>query len=143
METAGHRYYSMSAAINRNKKAYYEILENTQHGDLDITDWLLWFFQTLEAAIDDTMATIEGSLANKAYWDYFRGEEINERQRKVVNKLWDGFNGKLTSSKWAKMCHCSQDTALRDIQSLISRGMLVESPEGGRSKNYRLPPLPS
>lgn len=139
MEADGQRYYSMSATINRRKKAYYDILEATQHGGLDITAWLLWFFETIENAIDETLATIDGSLAKKEYWERFRREEINERQRKVINRLWDGFEGKLTTSKWAKMCHCSQDTALRDIHNLIGKGMLVESDEGGRSKNYLLP----
>lgn len=142
METGTQRYYSMSAAINRNKKAYYAILEKTQHGGLDITDWILWFLQTLEEAIGCAIATLRGALAKKEFWDHFRHYEINERQRKVLNRLWDGFNGKLTTSKWAKICHCSQDTALRDIQSLLSKGMLVESAEGGRSKNYLLPELP-
>lgn len=139
LDSGVQRYYSISAIINRNKKAYYDILERTQHGSLDITDWILWFFQTLEAAIDGVTAAIDGSFAKKRYWDRFRDEEINERQRKVVNRLWDGFKGKLTTSKWAKICHCSQDTALRDIQNLVGRGMLKESPEGGRSKNYKLP----
>lgn len=133
------RYYSMSAEINRNKKAYYEILEETQRGDLDITEWLLWFFECLEKAIDRAMGAIDRTLQKAAYWDKFRDVAINERQRKVVNRLWDGFDGKLTSSKWAKICHCSQDTALRDINDLISKEMLRNSGEGGRSSNYLLP----
>lgn len=133
------RYYSMSAEINRNKKAYYEILERTQKGDLDITEWLLWFFDYLARAITRASCTIERTLQKTAYWDKFREVEINERQRKVINRLWDGFEGKLTSSKWAKMCSCSQDTALRDINDLISKGMLRNSGEGGRSSNYLLP----
>lgn len=133
------RYYSMSAEINKNKKAYYEILEKTQKGDLDITDWLLWFFECLEKAINRASSVIECRLQKSAYWDKFRDVDINERQRKVVNRLWDGFEGKLTSSKWAKICHCSQDTALRDINDLIAKGMLVNSREGGRSSNYLLP----
>lgn len=133
------RYYSMSAEINRNKKAYYEILESTQKGDLDITEWILWFFDCLEKAITRASAVIERTLEKSAYWDKFRDIEINERQRKIINRLWDGFEGKLTSSKWAKMCHCSQDTALRDINDLIAKGMLRDSGEGGRSTNYLLP----
>ncbi|MCH5246013.1 MAG: Fic family protein [Muribaculaceae bacterium] len=135
------RYYSMSAEINRNKKAYYEILEKTQKGNLDITEWLLWFFKCLENAIDRASSTIEHTLQKTAYWEKFRDVEINERQRKVINRLWDGFDGKLTSSKWAKICHCSQDTALRDINDLIAKGMLRNSGEGGRSSNYLLPVL--
>lgn len=133
------RYYSMSSEINRNKKAYYEILEKTQKGDLDITEWLLWFFKCLETAITRASGIIERTLEKAAYWDSFRDVEINERQRKVLNRLWDGFEGKLTSSKWGKMCHCSADTALRDINDLISKGMLRNSGEGGRSTNYILP----
>lgn len=133
------RYYSMSAEINRNKKAYYEILERTQKGGLDITEWLLWFFGCLESAIVRASDTVERTLRKAAYWDAFREVDINERQRKVVNRLWDGFEGKLTSSKWAKMCSCSQDTALRDINDLIAKGMLRNSGEGGRSANYLLP----
>lgn len=133
------RYYSMSAEINRNKKSYYDILERTQKGNLDITEWLLWFLSCLESAITRASGAIERTLEKAAYWDRFSGVDINERQRKVVNRLWDGFDGKLTTSKWAKMCSCSQDTALRDISDLISKGMLMNSGEGGRSANYILP----
>jgi len=133
------RYYSVSAEINRNKKAYYEILERTQKGDLDVTEWLLWFFDCLEKAITHASCTIERTLHKATYWDRFRDVDINERQRKVINRLWDGFNGKLTTSKWAKICKCSQDTALRDINDLISKGMLRNSGEGGRSTSYILP----
>ena len=132
------RYYSMSAEINRNKKAYYEILERTQKGDLDITEWLLWFFDCLENSITRASSIIDHTLKKSAYWDKFRNTDINERQRKVINRLWDGFEGKLTSSKWAKICSCSQDTALRDINDLIAKGMLRNSGEGGRSANYLL-----
>lgn len=133
------RYYSMSVEISRNKKAYYEVLERTQKGNLDITEWLLWFFGCLENAILRASAKIERTLQKAAYWDEFRNVDINERQRKVINRLWDGFEGKLTSSKWAKICSCSQDTALRDINGLITKGMLRNSGEGGRSANYILP----
>jgi len=133
------RYYSMSAEINLNKKAYYEILERTQKGNLDITEWLLWFFDCLEKAIIRASGVIEHTLAKAAYWDRHREADINARQRKVINRLWDGFEGKLTSSKWAKICKCSQDTALRDINDLIAKGMLLNSGEGGRSANYILP----
>lgn len=139
LDVGSARYYSMSAEINRNKKAYYEILERTQKGDLNITEWLLWFFECLEKAITRSSAIIERTLEKVAYWDRFRETDINERQRKVINRLWDGFEGKLTSSKWAKMCSCSQDTALRDINDLISKGMLRNSGEGGRNANYLLP----
>ena len=139
LDLGSGRYYSMSAEINRNKKVYYEILERTQKGDLDITEWILWFFNCLEKAITRTSAVVERTLEKAAYWDKFRDVEINERQRKVINRLWDGFDGKLTTSKWAKICSCSQDTALRDINDLISKDMLRDSGEGGRSTNYLLP----
>lgn len=135
------RYYSMSAEINRNKKTYYDILEKTQKGNLDITEWLLWFFECLESALSRASDTIERTLQKVAYWDKFRGVGINERQRKVINRLWDGFEGKLTSSKWAKICHCSQDTALRDINDLVAKGMLRHGDQSGRSSNYLLPEL--
>lgn len=133
------RYYSMSAEINRDKKSYYEILERTQKGNLDITGWLLWFFRSLEKAIANASSIIDQTMLKAEYWERFKEVEINERQRKVINRLWDGFEGKLTSSKWAKLCGCSQDTALRDITDLITKGMLRDSGEGGRSANYLLP----
>lgn len=132
------RYYSMSAEINRNKKEYYELLERTQKGDLNITEWLLWFFGCLESAINRASDTVGRTLKKAAYWERCRDVAINERQRKIINRLWDDFEGKLTSSKWAKICHCSQDTALRDINDLIEKGLLRNSGEGGRSANYLL-----
>lgn len=138
LDDAPAPYYSMSAEINRNKKGYYDILERTQKGDLDITRWMLWFFSSLENAIDRALATIDNILRKTAYWERHRETAVNERQRKVINRLWDGFEGKLTTSKWAKICGCSQDTALRDINDLMSKGMLRDSGEGGRSANYLL-----
>ena len=132
------RYYSMSAEINRSKKSYYDILERVQKGDLDITEWLRWFFDRLEAAIGRALGIVGTTLKKTAYWERFGDVEINWRQRKVINRLWDGFEGKLTSSKWAKICGCSQDTALRDINDLIGKGMLRNSGEGGRSAAYLL-----
>ena len=139
LDLGSGRYYSMSAEINRNKKAYYEILERAQKGNLDITHWILWFLYCLEKAITRTSSVVERTLEKAAYWDRFRDIEINERQRKLINRLWNGFDGKLTTSKWAKICNCSQDTALRDINDLISKDMLRPSGEGGRSANYLLP----
>ena len=139
LEPNSSRYYSMSAEINRNKNSYYNILELSQKGNMDITQWLLWFFDCLEKSIKRSLALIDNTLAKSVYWDKFRDVEINERQRKIINRLWDGFEGKLTSSKWAKICSCSQDTAIRDIKDLLSKGMLLDSGEGGRSTNYILP----
>lgn len=138
MDENSLRYYSMSAEINRNKKEYYDILERTQKGNLDITEWLLWFCQCLENAIARASSTVDQTLQKASFWDNVRDIDLNERQRKVINRLWDGFEGKLTSSKWAKICHCSQDTALRDINDLISKGILHDSGERGRSANYLL-----
>lgn len=139
MDADANRFYSVSAQINRSKKQYYDILEATQKGKLNITEWMLWFFETIESAIDYALSKVSRTLDKAKYWDTFRHEEVNERQRKVINRLWDGFEGKLTSSKWAKICSCSQDTAQRDIAGLIKKGMLKDSGEGGRSKNYLLP----
>lgn len=133
-----HRYYSMSAEINRNKKAYYDIIERTQKGDLEITQWLLWFVDCLGKAVSRASEMVENTLKKATYWDRFRQTEVNERQRKIINRLWDGFEGNLTSSKWAKICKCSQDTALRDINDLIMKGMLRKSDSGGRSVCYSL-----
>lgn len=138
LDEGGARYYSVAAEISRNKKEYYNILERTQRGNLDITEWLLWFISCLEKAIDRAEHTITRTLKKAAYWERYKNISINERQRKILNKLWDGFEGKLTSSKWAKICSCSQDTALRDINDLLAKGMLRDSGEGGRSANYLL-----
>lgn len=136
---ASGRYYSMSAQINREKFRYYSVLEETQKGSLDITQWLLWFFSCLEEAIRRTLCVTRRTVEKARYWEMHCNSEVNERQRKVINRLWDGFDGKLTTSKWAKICHCSQDTALRDINDLISKNMLRDSGEKGRATNYILP----
>ena len=133
------RYYSMSAQINREKNKYYSILEETQKGSLDVTEWLLWFFSCLEEAINRTLYLTYRTVEKARYWETHRLTDVNERQRKIINRLWDGFDGKLTTSKWAKICHCSQDTALRDINDLISKNMLKDSGEKGRAANYILP----
>lgn len=134
-----HRFYSMSAEIRRQRKEYYEVLEKTQRGGLDITGWLEWFLDCLEAALLHTETSIDMVLRKAAFWDRFRLTTMNERQVKMVNRLWDGFEGKLTSSKWGKMAKCSADTALRDIQDLIAKGVLRKAEEGGgRSTNYEL-----
>jgi Fic family protein len=120
------------------RKTYYEILEATQKGDLDITRWLEWFLACLGRAFDHA-ETILAAVLNKArFWDRFAGTEFNERQRSMINRLLNGFDGKLTSSKWAKLEKCSQDTALRDIENLIRAGVLVKDSSGGRSTSYSL-----
>lgn len=137
-ENTGKRFYSMSAEIKLMQKEYYEILERTQKGDGDITEWLLWFLKCLDKALDSTRETLAVVLEKVRFWEYFRDIEFNVRQRKLINMLFDGFLGKLTSSKWAKIAKCSPDTALNDINDLIAKGVLVKNSEGGRSTNYSL-----
>jgi Fic family protein len=133
-----HRFYSMSAEILRERKVYYEVLEKTTIGTMDITLWLEWFLQTLKNAIMRSEATVKRVVAKASFWQQNREVAMNERQVKVVNKLWDGFEGKLTTSKWAKIVKTSQATALRDITDLVDKGVLVVAGEGGRSTNYLL-----
>ena len=133
-----HRFYSMSSEILRERKSYYEVLEKTTTGDVDITLWLEWFLLTLRSAILRSEATIKRVVKKSMFWQENRDVAMNERQVKVVNKLWDGFEGKLTTSKWAKMTKTSQATALRDITDLIDKGILYASDEGGRSMHYLL-----
>ena len=132
------RYYSLSSAILNNRKTYYEQLEQTQKGSLDITGWIAWFLVTLYQAIATSISKTDSVIKKTDFWNRHAETAVNERQRKVINRLWDGFEGKLNPSKWAKICHCSQDTALRDIHDLIAKGILRDTGEGGRSKNYEL-----
>lgn len=133
-----HRFYSMSAQIRKERNKYYEILEKTQKGTLDITEWLQWFLNCLDGALDTTEETFKRVLKKAQFWDKQTSAAINERQRLLINKLFDGFEGNLTSSKWAKIAKCSADTALRDIQDLIDKKILKKGEEGGRSTNYVL-----
>ena len=137
-ENSPQRFYSMSAQIRQERGAYYRILEETQKGTLDITPWMDWFLGCLGRAIDGAQATLSAVLAKAHFWEAITGAAINERQRLVLNRLLDGFEGKLTTSKYAKLAKCSQDTALRDILPLVERGILVRNPEGGRSTSYAL-----
>ena len=114
------------------------MLEWTQKGDLDVTRWLDWFLNCLLRAIDGAQAMLSTTLDKARFWDRFAKEPLSERQIKVMNKLLDGFEGKLTTSKWAKLAKCSQDTAYRDILDLIERGALKKDPGGGRSTSYSL-----
>lgn len=132
------RFYSLSAQIQRERKAYYDILERTQKGGLDVTEWLLWFLQTLEEALGLAHRTLDGVLVKARFWQRLSGTPMNPRQVKVVSRLLEGFEGKLTSSKWAAMTKCSPDTALRDINDLVQRGVLRRSDSGGRSTSYEL-----
>jgi Fic family protein len=132
------RFYSMSAQIRLDRKSYYEILENTQKGTLDITSWLEWFINCLDRALDLSETTLATIKIKSYFWELLSKKKINERQRIIINKLLDKFEGKLTSTKYAKIAKCSPDTALRDIQNLITQDVLVKEAGGGRSTSYVL-----
>lgn len=131
------RFYSMSSQIRRERDGYYEILESTQKGSLDITPWLLWFLDSFSRAIGIAETTLDGTLKKARFWEHHAGP-VNERQKKVINRLFDGFEGKLTTSKWAAINKCSQDTAYRDILDLVDRGILKRGAARGRSASYSL-----
>ena len=141
-EKSPQRFYSMSTEIRQERGAYYDILEKTQKRTLDITPWMEWFLGCLGRAIEGAQTTLSAVLAKARFWKDIAGvasgTPINERQRLVLNRLLDGFEGKLTTSKYAKLAKCSQDTALRDILPLVEHGILVRNPEGGRSTSYAL-----
>ncbi|WP_291912983.1 Fic family protein [Chitinophaga sp. CB10] len=132
------RFYSMSAQIRIERKDYYHILEKTQKDSLDITDWLIWFLSCLDRAVSGSGKILAAVIRKARFWDYPNAQSINDRQKLMLNKLLDGFHGKLTSSKWAVITKTSQDTAVRDIQDLIERGLLVKEEAGGRSTSYVL-----
>lgn len=134
-ETA-KRFYSMSNQIQIDKKRYYEVLESTQKDDGDITEWLLWFLDCLERSLKATDTTLASVLAKARFWEDHFDVPFNDRQKKLINMLFDGFFGKLNNSKWAKIAKCSNDTALNDINDLVKKGVLKKSEEGGRSTNY-------
>jgi Fic family protein len=137
-EQSAQRFYSMSAQIRIDRKAYYETLETTQKGNLDITSWLGWFFLCLDKAIDGAEETLASVLRQARFREEHSSYAFNERQRNILNRLLTGFDGKLTSSKWAMITKCSPDTALRDIDDLIKRGVLRKDTAGGRSTSYSL-----
>ncbi len=132
------RFYSMSAQIRIERKQYYAKLESTQKGNLDITEWISWFLSCLINALKSTEGNLNRVLVKADFWSKHSKTIINERQKKVLNKVLDGFDGKLTSMKWAKMAKCSKDTAVRDINDLISKDVLQKEDAGGRSTNYEL-----
>ena len=136
-ENSSNRFYSMSSQIAKKRKDYYKQLEITQHGDLDITEWLEWFLITLENAIKNSDELLESVLAKANFWKQHQGKTFNDRQSKMINMLFDGFNGNLTSTKWAKICKCSQDTASRDIADLLKHNIL-EQIGAGRNTHYKL-----
>lgn len=136
------RFYSLSAQIQREREAYYDILERTQKRSMDVTEWLAWFFDALHRAVDQAQITLDVVLSKARFWQRWATMPLNERQVKLLNKLLDGFEGKLTSSKWAAIAQCSPDTALRDINVLLMRGVLRKTDAGGRSTRYELNDLP-
>jgi Fic family protein len=134
------RFYSLSAQIQRERREYYEQLERTQKGPLDVTPWLDWFLGCLLRAIEGAEQTLSGVLTKARFWQRWASAPMNERQIKLLNRLLDGFDGKLTSSKWAAITKCSPDTALRDLNELVGAGVLRKSEAGGRSTSYELAP---
>ena len=137
-EKSAQRFYGMSSQIRQERNAYYDILETTEKGNLDITAWLEWFLACLDRAFDGTETILGSVLLKSRFWKVHAGESFNERQRQVLNRLLDGFEGKMTSSKWATLAKRSQDTASRDIDDLLARRILVKDPAGGRSTSYSL-----
>lgn len=132
------RFYSMSAQIRFERKQYYHMLETTQKGSLDITEWIQWFLNCLINALTQTDTVLNTVLMKADFWNKHSKTLLNERQKKLLNKILDGFDGKLTSSKWAKIAKCSKDTAIRDINDLIEKEILQKETAGGRSTNYEL-----
>lgn len=137
-EDSPQRFYSMSAQIRQERKAYYDMLEATQKGGLDITSWVEWFLGCLDRAFDGSEKILAIVFRKAEFWKQHSAAPLNDRQRDIINRLLDGFDGKLTSSKWAVIEKCSPDTALRDIADLVERGILKKDAGGGRSTSYSL-----
>jgi Fic family protein len=138
------RFYSLSAQIQRVRGEYYDVLERTQkQSTLDVTEWLAWFLLQLHRAIDSAHVSLDGVLHKARFWRRWAQTPMNERQVKVLNRMLDGFEGKLTSSKWASIVKCSPDTALRDINDMVDRGVLQRTAGGGRSTGYEIVPVPT
>jgi Fic family protein len=137
-ENSSQRFYSMSAQIRLERSEYYLRLEQAQKGTMDATAWMDWFLACLGRAMEGAQTALSGVLARSRFWESVATVNLNARQRLVLNRLLDNFEGKLTTSKWAKLAKCSQDTAARDILALVERGILVRGAEGGRSTSYPL-----
>lgn len=149
---SAQRFYGMSAQIRKERQSYYAVLEKTQKasraedaaeefrrsGGIDITPWLEWFLGCLDRALESTETVLADVFRKARFWELHPAASMNQRQRIILNKLFEGFEGKLTSSKWAKIAKCSQDTAHRDILDLVEKGVLVKDPAGGRSTSYSL-----
>ncbi len=139
-EDSSQRFYSMSAQIREERNSYYGILEATQSGSMDVTPWIEWFLGCLGRAIESAEGALSATLHKARVWEKLHAAPLNQRQKMMLNRLLDGFEGNLTTAKWAKLAKCSHDTALRDIQDLIAQGILVQRPSGGRSTSYALAP---
>jgi Fic family protein len=137
-ECSPKRFYSLSSQIQQERKDYYDVLERSQKGSLDVTEWIDWFLGCLQRAIQTSEVTLQAVLTQARFWESHAGKPFNGRQRLLLNRLLDGFEGKLTSTKWALIAKCSQDTALRDIGDLMQRGILTRQEAGGRSTCYEL-----
>jgi Fic family protein len=137
-ERSPQRFYSLSAQLQRDRKQYYEILERTQKGTLDTTEWLMWFLTAIARAIHQAQRELDAVLLKTRFWQRWAGAVLNARQVKLLNKLLDGFEGKLTTTKWAKIAKCSADTALRDINALVKYGIIIKATGGGRNTAYEL-----
>lgn len=135
------RFYSLSAQIQRERSGYYDILERTQKGGLDVTPWLQWFLATLHRAVDHANVTVDAALARARFWQHWAGTPLNARQSKVLQRLLDGFEGPMTNRKWAAIAKCSPDTALRDLRELVALGVLQPTAGGGRSAGYEVAPV--
>ncbi|PZM14081.1 Fic family protein [Rhizobium tubonense] len=137
-EATSQRFYSMSAQIRIERKVYYDILERSQKGDLDVTEWLEWFLACLGRAFEGAETTLASIMVKARFWEKHEVTDFNARQRSMLNRLLDGFEGKLTTTKWATLQECSGDTALRDIDGLVAAGVLHREASGGRSTSYAL-----
>jgi len=137
-DASKERFYSMSSQIERERKSYYDCLERGQRGDLDVTDWLSWFLNYLDRAIESASDTLASVLYKARLWEKINRQPVNERQQLIINRMLNGFKGYMNTSKYAKLAKCSTDTALRDIRELLNRDILVKNPGGGRSTSYRL-----
>nr|WP_262890048.1 Fic family protein [Psychroflexus salis] len=132
------RFYSMSSQIHIKRNQYYQILEDTQKGNLDVTNWIVWFLTTLIETIESTELVLNRIFLKADFWNMHAKTIMNQRQKNILNKILDGFEGKLTSSKWAKITKCSKDTAVRDINDLVKKNILKKENAGGRSTSYEL-----
>lgn len=137
-DNSQYRFYNVSSKINRDKKHYYEVLERTQHGNGDITEWLLWYIKTLTAALDHASEQVSGTLNKSKFWQRAAQIQMNERQRNTLNRFLDGYKAKITSKNWANMNHCSKDTAIRDIQDLVGKQVLGQDIPGAKRPSYSI-----